>query len=128
MKPAVRSGNIAMITVSRPTPGQSQTSPKPPRRLPRRAIPVTAISLLCTLLLPAGPALAQQTRAPRETAARIGNIWGGFDHQPTISQVQSAERASGVAPSAQEQSREAQIVRQLNQELQKWSVTARTDA
>jgi CheY-like chemotaxis protein len=89
------------------------------RHLSCQALLVAAIPLLCTLLLPGGAALAQEARAPNEAPARISNIWGGFDHQPTKSQVQSAERASGVAPSAQEESREAQIERQLNRELLK---------
>ena len=66
---------------------------------------------------PGAAALAREAPSLNETPARIGNIWDGFDHQPTESQVQSAERASGVAPSAQEQRREARIVRQLDQEL-----------
>jgi hypothetical protein len=119
MKPAVGSGNIAMITLSRPTPGESQTSRKSSRRLTARIVLVAAMPLFCTLLLPAGAAFA---RAPNETPARIGNIWDGFDHQPTRSEVQRAERASGVAPSAQEQRREAQIVQQLDHELLKSSV------
>lgn len=90
---------------------------KPPRHLSHRAMPVAAIALLCTVLLPAGAALAREARAPHETRVRIGNIWDGFDHQPTEFQVRSAERARGVAPSAQERSREAQIVRRLSQEL-----------
>jgi len=128
MKPAVRSGNIAMITVSRPNLGESHTSRKPPRHLPRRAVLVAAIPLFWTLLLPPGAALAQEARAPNETPARIGNIWGGFDHQLTKSQVLSAERASGVAPSTQEQSREAQVVWQLNQKLLKSAGAGRTGA
>jgi hypothetical protein len=105
------------FAVSRPDPGERRTSRMRPRHLPRPAVLAAAIPLLCTLIFPAGAALAREACSPNETPARIGNIWGGFDHQPTESQVQSAERASGVAPSAQEQSREAQIVQQLNQEL-----------
>ena len=60
------------------------------------------------------PAIGTSTK---RTPVSIDNIWGGFAHQPTKSPVQSAERASGVAPSAQEQSREAQIVQQLYQKL-----------
>ena len=105
--------------VSRPNPGESRTSRQRPRHRSRQAVLVAAIPLLCTLLRPAGAALAQEPRAPHEAPAHISNIWGGFDHQPTQSQVQSAERASGVAPSAQERIREAQIERQLNRELLK---------
>jgi len=105
--------------VSHPNPGEIQTSPEPTRHLPRQTVLIAAIPLLCTLLLPARAALAREARVPNEGPARISNIWGGFDHQPTKSQVQIAERARGVAPSAQEQSREAQIMRQLNRELLK---------
>ena len=66
------------------------------------------------LVLGVGSALAQETCRLNETPARIGNIWGGFNHQPTKSQVQSAERTRGVASSVQEENREAQIVQQLN--------------
>jgi hypothetical protein len=105
------------FTVFHPNSGERRTSRKRPRHLLRPAVLASAISLLCALILPAGAALAREAPALNETPARIGNIWDGFDHQPTESQVQSAERASGVAPSAQEQSREARIVQQLNQEL-----------
>lgn len=98
-----------MITISRPTL-------------------VAAIPLLCAFLFPAGAVLAREARAPNETPVRIGNIWGGFDHQPTGPQVQSAERAGGIGPSAQEQSREAQIVQQLNRELLKSASGGRTGA
>jgi hypothetical protein len=80
---------------------------------------VAAIPLLFMLLLPAGAALAREAPATHETPSRIGGIWDGFDHQPTESQAQSAERANGIALSAREQSREAQILRQLSQELLK---------
>ena len=105
------------FTVFRPHPGERRTSRKRPRHLPRPAVLAAAIPLLCTLIFPAGAAVAREAPAPYETPARIGNIWGGFDHQPTKSQVQIAERARGVAPSAQEQNREERIVQQLNQEL-----------
>jgi hypothetical protein len=110
-------GTGQSFTVSRPNPGERRTSRKRPRHLPRPAVLAATIPLLCSLIFPAGAALAREAPVSNETPARIGNIWGGFDHQPTESQVQSFERASGVAPSAQEQSREAQIVQQLNQEL-----------
>ena len=88
-----------------------------PLHLPRRVLLATAIALLCTVLLSAGTALAQQASASKEAPARIGNIWGGFDHQPTESQVKSAERARGIASSAQQQTLEAQIVQQLYQQV-----------
>jgi hypothetical protein len=109
----------AVITTSHLTPGESQTSRKPPGHPLGRTVLVAAIPLLCTLLIFAGAALAREARTPNDTPVRIGNIWGGFDHQPTESQVRRAERARGIAPSAQEQSREARIVRRLNRELLK---------
>jgi hypothetical protein len=109
----------AKIATSNPTSGESQLSHKPQGHRPARTVLVAAIPLLCTLLIHAGAALAREARAPSETPVRIGNIWGGFDHQPIEAQVRSAERARGIAPSAQEQNREARIVRQLNRELLK---------
>jgi hypothetical protein len=102
---------------SRPNSGERRASRKRPRHQPRPAVLAAAIPLLCTLIFPAEAALAREACLPNETPARIDNIWGGFDHQPTESYVQSAERARGVAPSAQEQSREARIVQQLDREL-----------
>jgi hypothetical protein len=61
--------------------------------------------------------VAQRTPPSNEAPARIANIWGGFDHQPTESQVQRAEQAAGVAPDVKQQRRESQILRQLDQEL-----------
>jgi hypothetical protein len=116
-------GNRKGFTVSRRHPEERRTSRKRPRHLPRPAVLAAAIPLLCTLIFPAGAALAQAAPVSNEAPARIGNIWGGFEHQPTESQVQSAERTGGVVPSVQEQSREAQIVQQLNQALLQSAVT-----
>src|ERR1700759_4214283 len=77
------------LTVFRPNRGERRTSRKRPRHLPRAAVLAAAIPLLCTPIFPAGAALAREAAAPNETRARIGNIWDGFDHQPTESQVQS---------------------------------------
>jgi hypothetical protein len=103
--------------VTRPNSGETPTSRKRPRHLPRSAVLAVAIALLCPIVFSPGAALAQEASVSNRTPARIGNIWGGFDHQPTESQVEIAERAAGVAPSAQEQDREARIVRQLNDQL-----------
>ena len=105
------------FSVSRLNRGERRTSRKRTLHLPRSAVLAAATPLLCTLMFPAGAALAREAPAPNETPARIANIWGGFEHQPTEFRVQSAERASRVAPSSQEQSREAQIVQQLYQQL-----------
>jgi hypothetical protein len=105
------------FTVFRPLPGERRTSRKRSRHLPRPAVLAAVIPLLCPVMFPAGVALAREAPAPNETPARIDNIWGGFAHQPTEAQVQSTERSSDIAPSAQEQSREARIVQQLYQKL-----------
>ncbi len=106
-----------MINVPRVAPRDSQTSGKPGRCPATQATLAAAVPLLLTLLVPAGGALAREARAPNEPPARIANVWGGLDHQPTEAWVERAEQAAGVAPSLQEQARETQIVRQLNLEL-----------
>lgn len=104
-----------MITVPHPHPGENQTSRKPLPYVLRR----TVLIAVCVIPLFDGAALAGVVHAPKETPVRVGNIWGGFDHQPVESQVQGAERARGDAPTAQEQSRESEVVQQLYQELLK---------
>jgi len=115
---AVRSANIVMIAISCPPSRGRTTFRKRGRCLSRRPVIVATIALLCTLL-PGAAALPQGTRAANGTPARIDNIWGGcgFDHQPTESEIPSAERAHVVAPSTQERRREARIPRQLNREV-----------
>jgi hypothetical protein len=63
--------------------------------------------------------VVQRALLSSEAPARIANIWGGFDHQPTESEVQRAEQARGVAPDAEQQRRDAQILRQLDRALLK---------
>jgi len=105
------------FAVTRSNSGAARTSRKRPRHLPRPTVLAVAIPLLCPLIFSPGAALAQETSGSNRTPARIGNTWGGFDHQPTESQVRSAERAAGVAPTAEEESREERIVRELDQQL-----------
>lgn len=102
-----------MISVPHPHPGDNQASRKLLRYVLRRVVLIA----VCVVPLFDGAALARVVRAPNETPARVGNIWGGFDHQPVEPQVQSAERARGDAPTVQEQSRESEVVQQLYQEL-----------
>lgn len=80
------------------------------------AIAASVFASFAALAAAGTPDHQRGTIAP-ETPARIDNIWGGFDHQPDESRVQTAERAHGIAPTAQEQARETQILRQLNQQL-----------
>lgn len=57
------------------------------------------------------------TGARAQVAAREGNIWGGFDHQPVPSQVLPQERAAGVAPPAAVEQQENKDVDRLYREL-----------
>jgi hypothetical protein len=130
---AHQNGDAAGVAPSQPqakpdAAAKGQASRKPPRHLPRAAVLVAAAALLCAVLFFAGAALAQEAHASQEVPARIGNIWGGFDHQPTESQVQSAERARGTAPSMQQQRLEAKIVQQLYQQLLKSAGAGRSGA
>ena len=95
------------------------------KRILGLAVAASIIASSAALAAAATPQHQPGTMAAK-TPARIGNIWGGFDHQPIESRVQSAERADGVAPSVQEQARETQILRQLNQELLKGAGTDST--
>ena len=38
-----------------------------------------------------------------QTLPREDNIWGGYDHQPTESEVTRQEKSAGIAASRQEQ-------------------------
>jgi hypothetical protein len=127
-KPDAATNATRPWTGRRANPRECQTSRRPQRHLPHRALVAAAIALLCAVLLPAGVALAQEASASKEVPARIGNIWGGFNHQPTESQVQSAERVRGIASSAQQQTLEAQIVQQLYQQVLKSAGASRTSA
>jgi len=49
--------------------------------------------------------------------ARIDNIYGGLDHQPTQSEVQDRERAAGVGANTAQQQRNAATVDQLYEQL-----------
>ena len=59
--------------------------------------------------------------------ARIGNIWSGFDHQPTSSEVQDREKAAGISPSTARQERETATLNDIYRQLesQRLSGTAR---
>jgi len=49
--------------------------------------------------------------------ARIGNIWGGFNHQPTASEVQNREKAAGISLSTAQQERERAILDDIYNQL-----------
>lgn len=50
--------------------------------------------------------------------ARIGNVYGGFDHQPTQSEVLDRERAAGISSSATQQNRDATILKEIYRHLE----------
>jgi hypothetical protein len=115
-----------MITISPRAQARNLTPHGLSRRLSGRVGIAVAITLLCVFVLPDGIARAQEA-GPRNVApARIDNIWGGFDHEPIESQVQSAERARGVAPSASQQRVETRIVEQLYRETLKNAASGST--
>jgi hypothetical protein len=60
---------------------------------------------------PAQPAAPMQ--APVQAPARIGNVWGGNDHEIAPGSVASGEKAAGVAlPPAQRQRQNAEFERE----------------
>jgi hypothetical protein len=75
--------------------------------------------LLLLALCIGAPASADSPRPP----ARNANIYNGFDHQPTRSEVQSRERAAGVAPDSAEQAAQNSTVEHLYEELEQRSRT-----
>ena len=68
---------------------------------------VLIYGLLCA------PANADEARP----TAHIANIYGGFDHQPTRTEIERRERAAGLAPSTPRQSSEDATLQQLYQQL-----------
>jgi hypothetical protein len=50
--------------------------------------------------------------------ARIANIYGGLDHQPTRSGVLDSERAAGISLSAAQRNRDAAILKEIYRHLQ----------
>ena len=50
--------------------------------------------------------------------ARISNIYGGLDHQPTRSGVLDRERAAGISLSAAQRNRDAAILKGIYRHLQ----------
>jgi hypothetical protein len=48
--------------------------------------------------------------------ARIANIWGGFNHQPTASEVQDREKTAGIGISTAQQERETAILNDIDKQ------------
>jgi hypothetical protein len=49
---------------------------------------------------------------------RIGNIYGGFDHQPTQSEVLRRERAAGISSSAAQRNRDDAVLQEIYRHLE----------
>ncbi len=89
-------------------------------RAPAQSSSFAAASLALLLALCGGaPASAEQHPPPQ----RNGDVYDGFNHQPTRSEVQSRERSAGIAPDLSEQAQDSTI-RHLYEELEQ---RARTD-
>jgi hypothetical protein len=91
---------------------------------PRRTISIgsdvtvmTAMLVLWTLIFFAVSCSTLASAEPGGPPDRIGNIYGGFDHQPTQSQVQDRERAAGVGLDTAQQQRNAATVDRLYEQL-----------
>lgn len=80
-------------------------------RLLRRA------ALLAATLLPVAAVSVSMETAAQSPPARIANIWNHRDHQPTRNGVSSAERAAGVAPSAEEKALVDDELQRLGEQL-----------
>jgi hypothetical protein len=71
------------------------------------------IAAVATLFLGPTVLVSAQTQQP----TREDNIWGGKAHQPTQSDVNQQEKASGIAPPTQDQQRANDEVENLYQKL-----------
>ena len=76
-----------------------------------------ALLALWTLVLFATSCHTLASAEPGGAPSRIGNIYGGFDHQPTQSEVQDRERAAGVGADTTQQQRNAATVDRLYEQL-----------
>jgi hypothetical protein len=71
------------------------------------------IVLVTSVFTSAPMALGDQARPP----ARIANIYGGRNHQPTRSEVEQRERAAGIQPDPARESADDAAVGRLFDEL-----------
>jgi len=70
-----------------------------------------------TLMLFAMSGHTLASAEPGGPPSRIGNIYGGLDHQPTQSEVQDREQAAGVGADTSQQQRNAATVDRLYEQL-----------
>jgi hypothetical protein len=87
--------------------------------LPFDSEPAATVALLAlwALMFFAVSCRTLASAEPGGPPVRIDNIYGGLDHQPTQSEVQDRERASGLGLSAAQQQRNAATVDQLYEQL-----------
>lgn len=81
-------------------------SPNAPTRDSESELPPGGNIMRRFLFLAVGLGLATSCGAAcghTQTLHREDNIWGGYDHQPTQSEVTQQERSAGIAASRQEQ-------------------------
>jgi hypothetical protein len=76
-----------------------------------------ALLVLWTLMFFAASCRTLASAEPGGPPVRIGNIYGGLDHQPTQSEVQDRERAAGVGANTTQQERNAATVDKLYEQL-----------
>lgn len=88
-------------------------------RLPfgREPAATAAPLVLWTLMFFAVSCRTLASAEPGGPPVRIDNIYGGLDHQPTQSEVQDRERASGLGLSTAQQQRNAATVDKLYEQL-----------
>jgi hypothetical protein len=77
-------------------------------------------ALLCAFAVVCEPSNALAENSP---PTQIGNIYGGFDHQPTQSEVSQRERAAGINLDSNQVKRNSDIVDQLYRELENKAAT-----
>ena len=88
-------------------------------KLPIGSEPAATVALLAlwTLIFFAVSCCTLARAEPNGPPVRIDNIYGGLDHQPTQSEVQDRERASGRGLSTAQQQRNAATVDKLYEQL-----------
>ena len=64
------------------------------------------------------PVVTDKPTFDKPPPARIANIYGGLDHQPTRSGVLDRERAAGISLSAAQRNRDAAILKGIYRHLQ----------
>jgi hypothetical protein len=55
--------------------------------------------------------------AQAQPPTRVGNVWNWQDHQPTETQVQREERATGIAPTPAQRSSDAAALDEIYRQL-----------